>query len=99
MIHNKSVEHYRTVQQEKPHLVLYYTKQCPYSQKVLRYLKQVHKKVDLVNVENNPQGKLTLKNQGGKMQVPCLFIDGKPLYESDEIITWLSNHLDQLDTE
>lgn len=29
----------------------------------------------------------------GKMnQVPCLFIGGKPLYESDDIIAYLANH-------
>jgi glutaredoxin 3 len=26
---------------------------------------------------------------GGEDQVPCLFVDGKPLYESDDIIAFL----------
>jgi glutathione S-transferase len=26
---------------------------------------------------------------GGKGQVPCLVIDGKPMYESGDIVTWL----------
>ena len=26
---------------------------------------------------------------GGKVQVPCLFIDGKAMYESDDIIAYL----------
>ena len=29
---------------------------------------------------------------GGKQQVPCLFIDGKPLYESLDIIRWLEEN-------
>jgi glutaredoxin len=29
---------------------------------------------------------------GGKKQVPCLFINGKPLYESLDIIQWLKDH-------
>ena len=29
---------------------------------------------------------------GGKRQVPCLFIDGDPLYESQDIIDWLEAH-------
>ena len=29
---------------------------------------------------------------GGKRQVPCLFIDGDPLYESLDIIDWLQKH-------
>jgi glutaredoxin len=31
----------------------------------------------------------TLVTVGGMDQYPCLFIDGKPLYESDDIIAWL----------
>ena len=29
---------------------------------------------------------------GGKGQVPCLVIDGKPLYESADIVRWLEEH-------
>ncbi|MBE6736814.1 MAG: NrdH-redoxin, partial [Ruminococcaceae bacterium] len=29
---------------------------------------------------------------GGYEQVPCLFIDGKPMYESLDIIDWLKAH-------
>ncbi|WP_373454247.1 glutathione S-transferase N-terminal domain-containing protein [Halanaerobium congolense] len=28
-----------------------------------------------------------------KRQVPCLFIDGEPLYESSDIINWLKSNL------
>ena len=31
----------------------------------------------------------TLVSVGGKQQVPCLFIDGAPLYESGDIVEWL----------
>ena len=51
---------------------LYYKKQCPFCQKVLRFMDQN----DLVRI-------------GGKKQVPCLVINGKPLYESDDIIAYL----------
>ncbi len=30
-----------------------------------------------------------LIDRGGKLQVPCLLIDGKPLYESSDIAAWL----------
>ena len=33
-----------------------------------------------------------LVSVGGKRQVPCLFIDGKPMYESQDIINWLEAH-------
>jgi glutaredoxin len=77
-------------------LQLFYTPWCPYSQKVLNYLKQIHKTVPMRNIQNDPAGKELLKSKGGNAQVPCLFIDGKPLYESDAIIQWLSKHKDSL---
>jgi glutaredoxin len=30
---------------------------------------------------------------GGKHQVPCLFIDGDPMYESDDIVAWMKREL------
>lgn len=82
---------------EKPTLNLYYSGHCPYSKKVLNYLYVIHKKVPLTDVQNNPEAKDYLRTHGGLMQVPCLFIDGKPLYESDDIIQWLSEHQDLLE--
>ena len=32
------------------------------------------------------------QTKGGKRQVPCLFIDGKPLYESSDIIAWFEQN-------
>ena len=46
---------------QKPVLTLYYSNHCPYSQKVLRYLNQIHKSVPMKNVENNPAAKEELK--------------------------------------
>jgi glutaredoxin len=78
--------------QEKPELNLFYANYCPYSRKVLNYLAQIHKKITLTDVHNNPQAKEYLRTYGGLMQVPCLFINGQPLYDADEIILWLSQH-------
>lgn len=83
---------------EKPVLVLYYSPYCGYSQMVLNYLKQIHKTVPMKNVIDNPTAKDELKRYGGKLQVPCLFIDQNPLYESDKIIQWLSQNQDYLDS-
>ncbi|MEM8727875.1 MAG: glutathione S-transferase N-terminal domain-containing protein [Chlamydiota bacterium] len=75
--------------QQKPILVLYYSPDCPYSQKVLDFLKKVGKEIPLKNVDNEAKAKEELLHLGGKHQIPCLFIDGKPLYESAAIIDWL----------
>ncbi len=85
------------IKYEKPVLVLYYSPSCGYSQKVVRYLKQIHKTVPMKNVINDREAKEELRKFGGIMQVPCLLIDGKPLYESDLIIQWLSEHQEDLD--
>ncbi len=84
--------------QERHVLVLYYTPSCPYCQKVLNYLKKVRKTVPMKNVRADLQAKEELRCYGGKMQVPCLFIDGHPLYESQDIINWMETHPDDLDT-
>ena len=41
----------------------------------------------------NPSFRQELLEVGGKTQVPCLFIDGKPLYESDDIIDYMKDNL------
>ena len=61
-------------------LVLYYSSHCPYSQKVLDFLKSIGKEIPLKNVSNDPKAREELLHLGGKYQVPCLFIDEKPLY-------------------
>jgi glutaredoxin len=84
-------------QQEKPALVLYYTDYCPYSHKVLKYLRRIHKTVPMKDVGSSAADKKELLTIGGKLQVPCLVIDGKAMYESDDIIQWLAEHKDCLD--
>jgi len=82
---------------EKPQLLLYYTPWCPYSQKVLNYLTQIKKTLPMKNLQNDPKGKEELKKIGGKSQVPCLVINGKAMYESADIIRWLSQNQAFLD--
>lgn len=84
--------------QESPSLVLYYSSHCPYSQKVLRYLKNIHKTVTMKDVVDNPQNKEELSRAGDQLLVPCLVIEGKAIYHADAIIEWLSKHQDQLES-
>jgi len=80
--------------QEEPLLMLYYSPSCPFSIKVLNYLKAINKTVPMKNIYASPEIKEELKNQGGKLQIPCLMIDGEPLYDSDQIIQWLAANKD-----
>jgi len=70
-------------------LILYYNPNCPFCKKVLRYLQDHPHNVSLKNISSDPIAKEELFHIGGKVQVPCLFIDGTPLYESQYIIDWL----------
>ena len=79
-------------EQHQPILILYYKSSCPYSQKVLQFLEEHGQKISMKNIEEDPKSKEELLHLGGKSQVPCLFIDGAPLYESDDIIDYLKTN-------
>ncbi len=77
-----------------PELKLYYTPMCPYCKKVLRFMEEKNiEEIELLNTSTDSEAKETLKEVGGKDQVPCLFIDGEPLYESDDIVDWLKENM------
>jgi len=70
-------------------LTLYYRPSCPFCRKVLAFIEENNISVPLKDVGSSPSDMDTLEKTGGKSQVPCLFIDGQPLFESDAIIAWL----------
>lgn len=75
-------------------LILYYFPTCPYCKKVLRFIdKNNLNQIELKNINQDQKAEAELIEIGGKRQVPCLFIDGEPLYESDDIINWLKSNL------
>ena len=74
-------------------LELYKYDTCPYCVRVMDYISSTGRK-DIIyrDIHKSDEAARTLVKVGGKRQVPCLFIDGKPLYESLDIIEWLKNH-------
>ena len=72
-------------------LDLYYMDICPYSQKVLSFINEnnLGEKISLKEIRLDDYARETLVKEGGKEQVPCMFIDGKPMYESGDIIEYL----------
>jgi glutathione S-transferase len=44
------------------------------------------------DIHSEPGSRDDLLRIGGKGQVPCLVIDGKPLYESGDIVRWLKTN-------
>lgn len=75
-------------------LVLYYFPTCPYCRKVTNFINQHNlDQIELKNINQNQEAEAKLIEVGGKRQVPCLFIDGEPLYESEDILSWLKSNL------
>lgn len=65
---------------------------CPYCNKVRRYMKDNDINVEMVDIHADPKNQDDLMKLGGQDQVPMLLIDGKPLYESSDIIEWFKNN-------
>ena len=66
---------------------------CPFCGRVLRYMNDNNIEVPIKDINESPENRQELKEIGGKTQVPCLVIDGKALYESNDIIQWMENNL------
>lgn len=75
-------------------LELYKKDACPFCQKVMVFMKKNNiEAVTLKDIVEDPKNLEYLVENGGKNQVPCLFIDNKPMYESDDIISWMNENL------
>lgn len=72
-------------------LELFYFPECPFCRKVLGAIDSLGAggSIELKNIHEDDEARRTLVSVGGKQQVPCLFIDGAPLYESGDIVEWL----------
>lgn len=72
-----------------PELTLYYFPSCPYCHLVLSCLERLGLEIPMRDIQSEAGARDDLLEIGGKGQVPCLVIDGKPLYESGDIVRWL----------
>lgn len=76
-----------------PKLELYIKPTCPYCMKVIRFLEKNNLDIELLNIDEDNAHREKLQEVGGSIQVPCLFIDGKPMYESSDIIEYLKENV------
>ena len=72
-------------------LKLYMFDTCPYCRKVISEIEASGRTdIEYHNIHKDErEDRQELIRVGDKQQVPCLFIDGKPMYESDDIVEWL----------
>ena len=74
-------------------LKLYVSDTCGFCRRVKQYIDEVGRTdIEYRNISQSPEDAEELVRVGGKRQVPCLFIDGKPMYESADIIQWLKEN-------
>ena len=67
---------------------------CPYCRRVLDYLEERSvKEIRLRDIRTEEGAADELVVRGGKQQVPALFVDGVPLYESADILAWLDTQV------
>ena len=76
-------------------LDLYMKPTCPLCLRVMDVITEmgVGDQITMHDVSADPTALQTLIEVGGTNQVPCLFIDGKPMYESGDIVEWLRANL------
>ena len=77
----------------KHKLHLFSARYCPFCVKVEQVLRKHNISIETTHLEEAPQARVELMEQGGKSQVPCLKINNTYLYESDDIIDWVTEHL------
>ena len=74
-------------------LAIYQFYACPFCVKTRRALRRLNLPMELRDAKNDPSHRAALESGGGKIQVPCLRIDGEGdtrwVYESKEIIAYL----------
>ncbi|WFA08414.1 glutathione S-transferase N-terminal domain-containing protein [Tissierella sp. Yu-01] len=74
-------------------LKFYYMEGCPFCNKVRKYMKDNDITVEMMDIHADHKNQEDLIKLGGIDQVPMLLIDGKPLYESDDIIQWFKENM------
>ena len=71
-------------------MYLYVLPGCPFCAKVDRFMNNVG-----IEMEHRDASEQAIADElvalGGKLQCPCLVVDGKPMYESMDIINYLND--------
>lgn len=74
-------------------LVLYMYESCPFCQRVLQAIEDLGMEVPLRDVRKDWQAMQDLITVGKSRQVPCLVKNGQALYESADIVAFLTHQV------
>lgn len=74
---------------------LYHLQHCPFSKRVRDFIEEngIKDQVEYFDVAEDSDAYKRLLSKTGGRQVPCLFIEGRPLLESEDIVAWLKENL------
>jgi len=79
-------------------LELYYYEQCPFCYRVLSKIKDLDlgPHIQFKNTLEDPSHSAFHQEKTGRTTVPCLYIDGEPMFESADIIKWLEKNCEAI---
>ena len=79
-------------------LELYYYTQCPFCMMVLKKIEalELQENIDFKNTLEQPENRQKHLEKTGRTTVPCLYIDGEPMFESSDIMAWLEDNKDKI---
>ena len=75
-------------------LVLYKYDACPFCRRVMRVVDELGLEgvIEYRDTRKQPQWRSDLVQRTSQTQVPCLFVDGKAMFESADINRWLQKN-------
>ena len=79
-------------------LELFYYDQCPFCARTLQKIKGlgIEDRIEFRNTLEDPSNREEHVKRSGRGTVPCLYIDGKPMFESADIMNWLEENKDKI---
>ncbi len=84
-------------------LALYHYQTCPFCVRTRRAIRRLGLNIELRDAQHDPKWRQQLVEQGGRRQVPCLYIptagnQATWMYESKDIIAYLEKRCAELET-
>lgn len=73
-------------------LELYKFDSCPFCHMVMDFIEKNNIQVEYKDIQKEREHLDKLIADTGRRTVPCLYIDGKPMFESKDIMSWLEQN-------
>ncbi|MEC7275582.1 MAG: glutaredoxin [Bdellovibrionota bacterium] len=80
-----------------PKLELFKFDACPFCLRVMGLIEELNLKVQYQDIQMDSAALQRLTGDTGRRTVPCLYIDGTPMFESADIMMWLRDNSDKLE--